>query len=489
MTWRLILSRAIAVLLLLLCAPSYAQPRDQIQSRENLARWLSEKRAWEDLPAVAAQVSAEEPEVRANAVLAFGTLWDANLALAKPRAFDRRLDYKERRAVVEALETHFGVMGAPGKKRSLEIAASVGYVPELMSLLLIATADPDASVRDTAGEITDGFLKSPIHSKMNLLELVRFLERSNLPAKLSDGAERQLDRAGPAARNVATGWALSDLSINREGAMRALKALHAEDTRLARFASHLSELDRSKIESLFTELPFARNSVIERAIPLLTSKDSELRRLAASFVAADHNRCDPMRVVQACIDTGLPLARDTLESMELDLTTVCDKLATILQSPNTIPIARVAATQTLKLIGLHGNAIWNLANSLLYDDDEEVRYVAGELFNRQDIMNRARIPAILRDLRNDSLTRRMTAANQLESLGVEPKEITAALIRAVQQGDMPAREGLLRAIDRAYTARANSLDTLKKLAADPDEHDPKSRAYARAALRAVATPP
>jgi hypothetical protein len=104
-------------------------------------------------------------------------------------------------------------------------------------------------------------------------------------------------------------------------------------------------------------------------------------------------------------------------------------------------------------------------------------------------MNRARIPAILKDLRNDGPTRRMTAANQLESLGVEPKEITAALIRAVKQGDMPAREGLLRAIDRAYTGHANSLDTLRKLATDPDQHDPVTRAYARAALRAVSTAP
>ncbi|MDB5320639.1 MAG: hypothetical protein JWN40_2270 [Phycisphaerales bacterium] len=383
-------------------------------------------------------------------------------------------------------------MGAAERKRSLEIAASYRYIPELMPLLLIAAADPDASVRDAARELAGRFMNTrPIRNPATK-ELVRLLERPNLPAKVIDAAERQLDVAGPAARAAAAGWALSDIAINREAATRALQALHADDSPLAKLASRAAELQspyQSILESLFIELPFAGDSVIERAIPLLTSKDQKLRRLAGSFVAADRNRCDPMRVVQACIDTGLPLAPDALESMGLDSTSVCDHLATILKSPKTIPIARVAAAQALRSIGLHGDAIRNLANSLLDDDDEEVRYIAGELFNRQDIMNRARIPALLRDLRNDSPTRRMTAANQLDSLGVEPKEITAALIRAVKQGDMPAREGLLRVIDHAYTARTNSLDTLKNLAADTDEPDPKTRAYARAALRAVATTP
>jgi hypothetical protein len=490
---RRLTARAAVYLVVLLCAlvaeTSAASPRSE--DRATVARWLSETRAWEDLPSIAAHINSDEPEIRANAVLAFGSLWDANLALAKPRGFVR-LDYRERKAVVEALENHFGVMSAADRKRSLEVTASLRYIPELMPLLLIAAADQDVSLRNVGRELADQSLKSPIYVSPALHELIRFLERPNLPVKFIDAAERQLDLAGPAARTAAIGWALSDLAIDREAAIRALKTLHADDSPLAKFAYRVSNLPsayRYALEPLFTELPFARDSIVERSIPLLTSKDPELRRLAGSFLAADRKRCDPMRVVEKCIATGLPLTREALESMELDVTSVCDALASMLQSPDSIPMARVAAAQSLKSIGRHGVAIWALANSLLDDDDEDVRYIAGEVFNRQDIMNRARVPALLRELRSDSPTRRTSAANQIESLGVEPKEITDALIRAVKQGDMPAREGILRAIDHAYTSRANSLDTLRELAAAPDQTDPTTRAYARAALRALSTAP
>ncbi|MDB5320640.1 MAG: hypothetical protein JWN40_2271 [Phycisphaerales bacterium] len=89
MSRRMIFTRTVAARLPLLCVAFLAQALDPVAAQEkertNLARWLAEKRIWEDLPAIAGNVDSDEPEVRANAVLAFGNLWDANLALAKPR--------------------------------------------------------------------------------------------------------------------------------------------------------------------------------------------------------------------------------------------------------------------------------------------------------------------------------------------------------------------------------------------------------------------
>jgi hypothetical protein len=496
MTRRLILSHAVAALLPLLCVVFEAHAGDPVDPQQNrstdLLQWLSEKREWEDLPIIAAQVGSNNPEIRANAVLAFGAVWDANLALAKPREFDSGLDPSLLQAVITALENHFGVLSTASRKRSLELLSNLRYRVELIPLLLISAADQDLSVREVARIMAVRFFNTRAPGYMAILETVHFLERLNLPARSIAAAERMLDLSGPVARSEAAAWALADLPAEPERAGRVLKALHEDDSPLAKLARQLSN-DRFRyrfdLVTLFTALPFGRDLLTERLLPLMNSDDPGLRRLAGTFISANRARYHPLRFVEQSIANGYPVGPDTLEAMELDLTSVCDTLAAIFKSPDTIPIAHVAAAQTVRSIGLHGDAIRGLANSLLEDEDEDVRYIAGELFNRPDIMNRARVPALLKDLRNDSPTRRMTAANQLESLGVEPKEITTALIRAVKQGDMAAREGLLRAIDRAYAARANSLDTLRKLATEPDQHDPTTRAYARAALRAVSAAP
>jgi hypothetical protein len=493
MTRRPFFSHAVAALLL--CVVFKAHARDPADPQTNpttdLTQWLSERREWNDLPIIAVQVSSQDPEVRANAVLAFGALWDANLALTKPKEFDSGLDPNLLQAVVSALENHSGVLGPAERKRSLELLGNLKYRVELIPLLLIYAADHDLSVREGATVMAAHFFNTRAPGWPALLEIVQFLQRPNLPAKSIAAAERMLDLSGPVARSEAVAWAFADFAAEQAKAERVLKALHEDDSALARLARQLSD-DRFpyklELSTLFTALPFGRDFVTERALAFMTSIDPGLRRLVGSFISANRSRYHPMRFVEQCIAAGHPIAPGTIEAMELDGTSVCDTLASILKSPDTIPIARVAAAQTVKSTGLHGDAIRALANTLLDDQVEEVRYIAGELFNRPDIMDRARVPMLVRELRNESPLRRTIAANQLDSLGVEPKEITSALIRAVQHGDMPAREGLLRAIDRAYTSRANSLDMLRKLAA-PEQSDPTTRAYARAALRAVSTAP
>jgi hypothetical protein len=101
-----------------------------------------------------------------------------------------------------------------------------------------------------------------------------------------------------------------------------------------------------------------------------------------------------------------------------------------------------------------------------------------------------RLSALLKDLRGNSPTLRLTAARQLDELGIEPKALTAALVRAIERRDMPVREGLLLALERAHASGHDALEMLKLLADTDDAADNAAgptRAYARAALREIAS--
>jgi hypothetical protein len=68
-------------------------------------------------------------------------------------------------------------------------------------------------------------------------------------------------------------------------------------------------------------------------------------------------------------------------------------------------------------------------------------------------------------------------------VNLEPKEVTAALVRATESGNYAARQGLIAALDLANTENQNPLELLKKTAAD--QTSSAARAFARAALREI----
>jgi hypothetical protein len=214
-----------------------------------------------------------------------------------------------------------------------------------------------------------------------------------------------------------------------------------------------------------------------------------LQKLAGAFAIADPVRIGAKRTLEWALFYGHSLDANAIKSLQLEPLDACNEIAAILNAPKVTTSTRLAALGTLKPMGLHGDAIALAVNRLSEDADDSIRYAAGEVLKRQDIMDHARIPGLLRDLRAASPTLRLTAANQLDSLAIEPAPITKALVRATTSGDMPAREGLLRAIERARAEKKDSLDMLKQLAAVPERSDPTTRAYARAALRAIETPP
>jgi hypothetical protein len=94
-----------------------------------------------------------------------------------------------------------------------------------------------------------------------------------------------------------------------------------------------------------------------------------------------------------------------------------------------------------------------------------------------------RVVDLLDDLRADSATLRETAARQVESLGTFSPEVTGALRRAVAKRDMAAREGLVRAIERAAATGRPAIDELRATASAAVEST--SRTMARAGLHEV----
>ncbi|HEY7117028.1 MAG TPA: HEAT repeat domain-containing protein [Tepidisphaeraceae bacterium] len=177
-------------------------------------------------------------------------------------------------------------------------------------------------------------------------------------------------------------------------------------------------------------------------------------------------------------------------------------LAALLDSPALAapgaPLARVdprqlqAATRAvMRATCAYVPAIRPIVERLCRNPDPDIRRTAADALGTQEARALAAVANVLADLRsNDPLTR-SAAARRLESLGVEPPELTAALVRAVDARDLASREGLILALERSYfdagdADAGDAVATLRTLAAT--DADPTQRAYARAALRQLGQP-
>lgn len=110
---------------------------------------------------------------------------------------------------------------------------------------------------------------------------------------------------------------------------------------------------------------------------------------------------------------------------------------------------------------------------------------AGNASLRFNARQREEARGALVDLRNDSSAARQAAAIRLDREEVLEKRISNALIKAVISGDFAAREGLVMGIERAWKEEIGVEAALKQIAT---EEDPTKRAFAKAALRAIAPP-
>jgi hypothetical protein len=108
----------------------------------------------------------------------------------------------------------------------------------------------------------------------------------------------------------------------------------------------------------------------------------------------------------------------------------------------------------------------------------------------------ARRPVLIAEavarLRDVSPHARRAAAHELMRLEADRPAFLAALVKAVETGDMPAREGLTLALERAQPdpdGRRPAAPTVLTLANADREPDPAARACLRAARKAIAAVP
>jgi HEAT repeat protein len=93
--------------------------------------------------------------------------------------------------------------------------------------------------------------------------------------------------------------------------------------------------------------------------------------------------------------------------------------------------------------------------------------------------------SIISELRSDLPERRVASASYLADEHLIPTAVAAALLRACSGGDFVAREGLVLGIERSWNDGVEVDAALKTLGErDPD---PTRRAYAKAALKAIAS--
>ncbi len=110
------------------------------------------------------------------------------------------------------------------------------------------------------------------------------------------------------------------------------------------------------------------------------------------------------------------------------------------------------------------------------------RIAAAEALDDPAVLKAANAVDIIADLRRDEYPVRVRAARRAQELNLAPTDFTAALVRATESRDMAAREGLTLALERAQATGKPAQEILKLADA---EQDPVSRAYLRAAARAL----
>jgi len=222
-----------------------------------------------------------------------------------------------------------------------------------------------------------------------------------------------------------------------------------------------------------------------RDLAVLTSTPAPLKGVPEFRAQIGVQLAAASEIVRAAREAGKAPPPDALERLKSDPIVCARALANALRSPDDdFRLAAVWSLDTLSpTVRLRFSTV--LERAVRSDPEPDVRRAADWFLPDDRGQMLARVPDLVADCRADSPTLRETAARQLHELELCPKPVTPALLRAVAALDMAAREGLLRAIERAYAAQS---DPVLSLQAAADATDSATRAYARAALRQLGPP-
>jgi hypothetical protein len=356
--------------------------------------------------------------------------------------------------------------------------------PESVPLLLYCLSDKDPEVAKAAAKVA-GKLFTPENDSDDMVWAVaQTVAHYQSTTAILAAAAAQLMRMGPKGKSAAIDLAVLQLAQSYAKATASLRhrpigraieaAIIADQKRWSPYYEQVDSIRRLAV----TSSKKAQDKVVEL---IAEQKDnSNLHQKLAELITDTNLHLDNDDIFRGLIVAGRPAqAAEMFNLLHVKPEHGSQQISGLLESEDAS--VRFAALRTLKMLGLDVNAFHAALTVLLKDPADDVLYAAAGLLGRKDILSRAMIPGLLADLRSQSPNRRSIAARQLDDMHLEPEEITKALIRAVDRRDMPSRQGLINAIQSAYAARADGMETLKQTA--ERSADPSARSFARAALR------
>jgi len=219
---------------------------------------------------------------------------------------------------------------------------------------------------------------------------------------------------------------------------------------------------------------------------LMAHKELKVRQAAWRVATAVPRFFRPEEAIAASVELGQIPSVNRIRELNPDPKVLGIRLLRVLKGENAG--ARAAAAHVIGLVGSDVPEVREALLELLSRSGEEsVRVAAADALDDARARRIAHAPAVLRDLRSNDPATRLQAANRAQTLEIAEERVTAALFKAVSAGDMPAREGLTLALERAHATGSTPLKVLEELV--QSERDPTTRAYVKAALRAVGTAP
>lgn len=268
---------------------------------------------------------------------------------------------------------------------------------------------------------------------------------------------RQLDVNPPELVDVLSAAALSnDAQLRHEASQQLLLAGKAgEQAWLAMFDDPRREVKGLALSEAVQIGPQAAPA-LKAIIKLSKDGDPTLRRMAATALGA----LGP--AAKAGLDRLLELFADTDPDVRQEAVSAA---------------RRLAPADPRVLSGLY---------QMMQDPDPILRNWArsrvAEIKQRERDTALANPVELLQQLRSKDPPMRLQAARAMQARHVLPTRIETALLKAVEERDFAAREGLVMAIHEAWNSHIEITSALSMM-----EKDPKRRAYARAAARAVET--
>lgn len=367
--------------------------------------------------------------------------------------------------------------------------------PEAVPLLLRAiTVDSHGATSERARRLADEAFARPAEVPRVLRALADAAVDPRHPGEAAAAAARlpkgDADADDALAGAIARGIARGDIGA-RELAAVDRKLDTVVLARAFRVALNSSVTDTEKLNvlaalgrtQLLANLPAQDPLAITVDALAIGQSAAETRATSRPATAHDNSRVSTATLAIS-VNAGHTPGSDLIQLFHDKPEALSDAVAPALAAED--KSARLAALAALRVFGQPLPAqLKSTVTSLLSNSDHNTRFLAAQCLGDERSLVVARVYDILADCRADSPTLRETAARQLHGLKLFPEAVTVGLLRAVAARDMAAREGFLRAIERAYAVTgADPLLALQSAAADPD---PATRAYARAALRGLDT--